>query len=217
MVRRGGEASRRARDPAVASRPTNRRATGGDRRDGRYHALELPRSDADAEVRSRARRGLHDGAQARRADAAHGACDRRARRGGGSAGGGLLRRHRRCRRRPGDRGRDDVEPDRPQARLHRIDRGGQAPDGTVRRSGEEGLARARRERAVHRLRRRRSRGRRGGRNDVQVPQLGADLHLGQQISRPGRDLRGVHRRVHRGSSLRSRSRTGSPRARRSGP
>ena len=37
-----------------------------------------------------------------------------------------------------------------------------------------------------------------GRDDVQVPELGADLHLGQPVSRPGRDLRGVRRRVHRG-------------------
>ena len=73
----------------------------------------------------------------------------------------LLGRHGRRRRRPVDRRRDDVEPDRPQARLHRLDRGRQAADGPVRRPGQEGLARARRQRAVHRLRRRRPR--RGGR------------------------------------------------------
>ena len=54
------------------------------------------------------------------------------------------------------------EPARAQARLHRLDRGREAPDGAVRGAGEEGLARARRQRAVHRLRRRRPRrGRRG--------------------------------------------------------
>ena len=53
------------------------------------------------------------------------------------------------------------QPDRAQARLHRLDRGRQAADGAVRRAGQEDLARARRQRAVHRLRRRRPR--RGGR------------------------------------------------------
>ena len=38
--------------------------------DGRHHAVELPRRDADAEVGARARRRLHDGAEARGADAA---------------------------------------------------------------------------------------------------------------------------------------------------
>ena len=56
--------------------------------------------------------------------------------------------------------RDDLQPDRAQARLHRLDRGRQAAHGPVRRAGQEGLARARRQRAVHRLRRRRPRGRR---------------------------------------------------------
>ena len=69
--------------------------------------------------------------------------------------------------------RDDLQPDRAQARLHRLDRGRQAAHGPVRRAGQEGLARARRQRAVHRLRRRRPRGRRRRRADLQVPQLAA--------------------------------------------
>ena len=36
------------------------------------------------------------------------------------------------------------------------------------------------------------------RGDVQVPQLGPDLHLGQPVPRPGRHLRRLRRRVHRG-------------------
>ncbi len=40
------------------------RDEGARRRDGRHHALELPRRDADAEVRPRARGRLHDGAEA---------------------------------------------------------------------------------------------------------------------------------------------------------
>ena len=63
----------------------------------------------------------------------------------------------RHRRRQGDRRRADLEPDRAQAHLHRLDRDRQAADGAVRRHGEEGVARARRQRAVHRVRRRRSR------------------------------------------------------------
>ena len=91
----------------------------GDRRHCRHHTVELPRRDAHAQVRSRPRRRLHDGAQARRADAAHRARDRRARRGGRRAAGRLLDRHRRRGRCPLDRRRDDLEPARPQARLHR--------------------------------------------------------------------------------------------------
>ena len=74
--------------------------------------------------------------------------------------GRLPGRHRRCRGRAGDRWRADRQPDRAQDQLHRLDRGGQAPDGAVRGPGQEDLARARRQRAVHRLRRRRSRRRR---------------------------------------------------------
>ena len=148
------------RDPAAAARPADRRAPAADRRHRGDHAVELPRRDADAQVGSCARRRLHDGAEAGRADAAVGARGRRARRGGGRAAGRVLDRHGRRRRRPADRRRDDLQPDRPQARLHRLDRGRQAADGPVRRPGQEGLARARRQRAVHRLRRRRPRARR---------------------------------------------------------
>ncbi len=110
-------------------------------------------------------------------------------RGGGRPGRRLLDRHRRRRRRARDRRRDDLEPDRPQARLHRLDRGREAADGAVRRPGEEGVARARRQRAVHRLRRRRPRRGRRGRAPLQVPQLRPDVHLGQPLPRPGRHLR----------------------------
>src|SRR6266849_6665621 len=39
-----------------------------------------------------------------------------------------------------DRRRDDLEPDRAQTDLHRLDRDRQAVDGTMRGDGEEGLA-----------------------------------------------------------------------------
>ena len=108
--------------------------------------------------------------------------------------------------------RDDVEPGRAQARLHRLDRGRQAADGPVRGPGQEGLARARRQRAVHRLRRRRPRcgGRR--RADLQVPQLGPDVHLGQPHPRAGRGLRRVRRALHRGRARPRRSPTAWPSA-----
>ncbi len=62
--------------------------------------------------------------------------------------GRLLRRHRRRRGRPVDRRRADRQPDRAQARLHGLDRGRQDADASVRRAREEGLAGARRQRAV---------------------------------------------------------------------
>ena len=67
----------------------------------------------------------------------------------------------------------------------------------VRGRAEEGLARARRQRAVRRLRRRRPR--RGGRrrDRLQVPQLRPDLHLREPDPRPGRDLRRVRRAAGR--------------------
>ena len=110
---------------------------------------------------------------------------------GGPAGGRLPDRHRRCRGRARDRRRADRQPARPQARLHRLDRGREAADGAVREAGEEGLARARRQRAVHRLRRRRPRRRGRGGADLQVPEQRPDVHLGQPDPRPGRNLRRV--------------------------
>ena len=56
-----------------------------------------------------------------------------------------------------DRRRDDLEPDGALPHLHRLDRDRQAADAAVRLDGEEGRPRARRQRALHRLRRRRSR------------------------------------------------------------
>ena len=87
VVRRGGEARLRRHDPDLRRRPADRRHEGAGRRHRRDHALELPRGDADAQVRARPRRRLHDGAEARRADTAHGARGRAARSRGRAAGG----------------------------------------------------------------------------------------------------------------------------------
>ena len=175
-------------------------------RDRRHHALELPGRHADAQGRAGAGRRLHDGAQAGRADAAQRAGRHAPGRGGRPAARGAEHRHRRRRGRAGHRARDDLQPDRAQARLHRLDRGRQAAHGPVRRADQEGLARAGRQRAVHRLRRRRPRGRRRRGADLQVPQLGPDLHLGQPDPRAGRDLRRLPGGLHRGRDAARRGR-----------
>ena len=109
-------------DPAPWPDKRDRRHARADRGDGGHHAVELPGGDADPQVGARARRRLHDGAQAGGADAALRARDRRPGGGGRCPAGCLLGRHRRCGGCALDRRRDDVEPDRPQARLHRARR-----------------------------------------------------------------------------------------------
>ena len=56
-----------------------------------------------------------------------------------------------------DRQGAHFQPGGAQARIHRLDRDRQAPDGAMRTDHEAHLARARRQRALHRLRRRRPR------------------------------------------------------------
>ena len=131
-----------------------------------------------------------------------------ARRAGRACRAGVLQRRHRLGGRARDRRRADVESDRPQAHVHRLDRGRQAADGAVRRHGEEGLARARRQRAVHRLRRRRSRRRGRGRDALQVPQLRPDLRLRQPDARAGRRPRRVRRQAspRRSAQLQGRGR-----------
>ena len=76
-----------------------------------------------------------------------------------------------------------------QGLVHRLDRGRAAADEAVGADGEEDFAGAGRQRAVHRLRRRRSRCRGGRRDGLQVPQHRADLRLRQPPLRAGRRLR----------------------------
>ena len=135
---------------------------------GRLH-LRVQARDADAVLRAR-----HGGA-------------RRARR---HACGRAQHPHRRLR---GDRRRDDLEPHRAQAHLHRLDRNRQEADGAVRRHAEEAVAGARRQRAVHRVRRCGPRRCRAGRHRQQVPQHRPDLRLRQPPARAGRRVRGLHR------------------------
>ena len=101
------------------------------------------------------------------------------------------------------------QPGRPQVHFHRFDRGRQAAHGAVRQHGEEGLARARRQCAVHRVRRCRPRRGGRGRDGLEVPQHGPDLRLRQPAARAGRRLRRIRaeaRRPRRGAERRQRSR-----------
>ena len=87
-----------------------------------------------------------------------------------------------------DRRRDLLEFAGQEAHLHRLDRSRQAADGQMRRDREEGVDGARRQRALHRLRRRRYRPRRRGRDRRQIPQFRPDLRVHQPLLRAGRRL-----------------------------
>ena len=90
-----------------------------------------------------------------------------------------------------NRRRADVESHRPEAVVHRFDRSRQAADDAVRRHREEAVARARRQRAVHRVRRCGSRCGGGGGDCVEVPEHGPDLRVREPDLRAGRRLRRV--------------------------
>src|SRR5579875_865999 len=64
----------------------------------------------------------------------------------------------------------------------------QIADGAMRRHGQEDLARARRQCAVHRVRRRRSRNGGQGRRRLEIPQRRPDLRVRQPHPRAGRHL-----------------------------
>ena len=102
-------------------------------------------------------------------------------------------RHRRRARRSA--ASPDRAPGRAQVRrLHRLDRGRQAADARRRASTVKKVgARTRRQRAVHRVRRRGSRRRGRGRDRLEVPQHGPDLRLRQPHLRAGRHLRRFRR------------------------
>ena len=147
----------------------------------------FPAAMITRKVRAGARRRLHGGGQAGARDAADGAGARRCspsapafRRASSTSSPATS---------PAIGERPDLAPGRALRRLHRLDRGRQAADAAGRLDGEEGRARTRRQRALHRLRRCRSR--RGGRrrDRLEVPQHGPDLRLRQPHLRAGRHLR----------------------------
>ena len=112
-----------------------------------------------------------------------------------------------------DRRRAHQQSDRSQAELHGLDRGRQAADGAVCCDGEEDVDGARRQRAVHRVRRRGSGSRGRRRNRVEVSQRRSDLRVRESHLRASRHLRPL-RTAARGSRVgRSRSATDSTRTR----
>ncbi len=181
--------------PRPPARQAHLRDQAADWRRGLHHAVELPAGDDHAQGRSGHCRRLHRGAEARVADAVLGAGAGRTGRARRHPEGRVQRRHRIGGR---HRQRADVESDREEAVVHRLHRGRQAPDGAVRRHGEEGVARARRQRAVHRVRRRRSRRRRRRRDGVEVPQHRPDLRVREPHLRAGQRLRRLRAEAHRG-------------------
>ncbi len=186
MVRGGGQAGLRRDHPRTrdgSAHPRYPRARGRGRH---HHPLELPqRHDHPQGWRCPGGR-LHCGVQARRGQPAVGA---------GAGGAGRPCRHpRRCvqrgdHRAGGHGGRRTVrQSPGPQAVLHRLHQGGQAAHETVCRHPQAPVPGTGRQRALHRLRRRRP-GRGGtGCHGLQVPQCRPDLCVRQPPAGAGRHL-----------------------------
>jgi hypothetical protein len=129
VVRRGGAARIRRRDPAAHPRPAAGRGTAVGRRGCRHHPLELSAGDDHPQGGPRPRRRVSGGRQAAGRNAADGAGAVRARAPRRASARSAERgdHHRRGRSRAGA----VRQPEGPQALLHRIHRRGQAADGTV--------------------------------------------------------------------------------------
>ena len=207
VVRRGRQAHLRRRDSDRLAGPAAGRDQAAGRRVRCDHAVELSGGDDHAQGRARARCGLHRGRQARDADAVLGVCAGRACRTRGRSEGGAQRPDR---QRQGDRWRADQQSDRTQDHVHRFHRSGTRAHAAERRDDQENLARARRQRTVSGVRRRRS-GRRGGRrDDLQVSQRRTDLRVRQPDTGSGQGLRRVRREAGgkgEGAQGRARERT----------
>ena len=159
------------------------------------HPVELPARDGHAQDRPGDRRGLHDGRQARAADAAVDAGAGEDPRGGRPPG-----------RRPQPVHRvvvvdDDRSADRrpavAQDVVHRLDRGRAQADGAGVGDAAAAVDGARRQRAVRRLRRRRRRRGRRRRDAGEDAQHGRGVHLGQPLPRRRLGRRGVRREAGR--------------------
>ena len=168
LVQRGSRAHRRT----IRDEPGRHRAHDRVPASGRAllpdHAVELPARDGDPQDRPGARRRLHRRHQAGRADAAHHPLLREAPRRRGAPRWCAQRDHHvdiRCRLCA-----DHRRPASAQAELHRVDRGRPQADRAVREERAAHVDGTRRQRAVHRLRRRRPR--QGGRrcDAREVPQ-----------------------------------------------
>ena len=119
VVRRGRQAPLRRRDPRPPAGQAHLRAAAAGRRRRGDHAVELSRRDDHAQGGPRARGGLHVRLQARDADALFRACDGGTRASRRHPQGRVQRDHGLL---VGARRRDDVEPHRAQAHVHRLDR-----------------------------------------------------------------------------------------------
>ncbi len=148
----------------------------------------FPGRDDHAQGRSRLGRRLHRRDPARQPDAVLRAC---------AGGAGRARRHaaRRVQRHHRTVGRDrrgtHLQPAGAQADLHRLDRGRRQAARPVRADYQEDQHGTRRQRAVHRVRRRGSRCRRGRGDGQQIPQHRPDLRVRQPHPGAGRRLRRV--------------------------
>ena len=195
VVRGGGQAHRRRRHPGRCPEPAHPRAQAAGRGLRRDHALELSQRHDHPQGRPGARRRLHHGAETGGANPALGPGAGRAGRARRCAEGRLLGdHHRRCQ---GDRGGVLPQPEGRQDHLHRLDRGRALADEGGGGRDQAAVARARRQRAVHRVRRCRSRcgGRR--RDGLEVPQCRPDLRLRQPDLRPGERGRSLCRKACR--------------------
>ena len=180
--------------PTPHQRPAPHRAQAADRRVRGDHAVELPQRDDHAQDGAGARGGLHHGAQAREQTPFSAlALAELAERAGFPKGvfnvvtGDA----------PADRQGALRQPGRAQDHLHRLHGGRAHPHAPERGHGQEALARAGRQRALHRLRRRRPRRGRRRRDGLQVPQRRPDLRVRQPHLRAGRRLRRVRREARR--------------------
>ena len=159
------------------------------------HAVELPDGDGHAQDRPGDRRRLHDGRQAGAADAAVDARARADPRGGRPARRRAQRDHRQALGR-GDRTAAEG-PAHAQAVVHRLDRGRAQADRTVGRADPARLDGARRQRAVPRVRGRRPRRRRRGRDAREDAQRRRGVHGRQPLPRARVARRGVRRAAGR--------------------
>ena len=183
----GGDPADRRQPPVLRRRGPHDGGPGGGGVHGRVHelrparadrrrrldrAVELPADDGDLEDRSRARHREHDRPEALGDDAAHGA-----------QAGRAHRRHpaarclqRRDRRRSPRRRRDRAAPRRRDRLSHRRHGDGQADRGQLRRDTEARAPGARRQGALHRVRRRRHGAGHRVHQDRRLLQLRPGLH-----------------------------------------
>ena len=202
MVRRRRQTHLRRHHPRPPGRQTHHGAAPAHRRGRRHHAVEFSRGHDHAQGRARrsppvARSSCKPAPQTPYLGAGHG-------------GARAARRHSRRRvqrghrRRGGHRRRVHRQRQGAQAVVHRLDGRGQTTHVAVRGHGEEGGARARRQRALPGARRRRPRRRGHRRHPEQVPQHRPDLRVRQSLHRAVEGLRRLHAETHRGGAQAAR-------------